>query len=166
MESVIAIFSFYTKYLNIGFELLFSAVILTIITSKKYKKTDKIIMTSSIIFMLEMIDPTMWHRIALAAMFYFMDIKKTLKILIVMSIIALVYVTQNAILAKNGVFKENFMFYSIDLYAVLAVPIIAYFASKEEKEKPKKIYQLLKYSIYPVHLILISLYRIYFLNIV
>lgn len=151
---------FFTQNLNIGFELLFAALLIIIVSSKKIDKMDKIIMGALLILGAELLGSGIWHRLALAVMFYYIDIKDFKRITVAMILIVTSYILFKGVtVAPNAVYK-TIELYSLEYWSIAALPIIYYY-SKVKTKKPTKTMQLIKYSIYPLHLIIIDIVRVY-----
>lgn len=172
IEQIATTVLFFTQNLNVGFELLFGAIIIYILQNTKLRFMDKFISIALLIYLIEIIAPGTWHRIALILMFYKLELnsaKDVLKMSIVMLVIVCTYIIYQGLLniSKYG-FMNIIRVYSIDLYSILALPVIYYYIkldknkkARTETDKQSQIKKVLKYSIYPVHLILIALYRIF-----
>jgi len=98
-------------------------------------------------------------------------IKNKIKQIVVMAILNMSYVLYMAIGAK-GDFFQLVGLYSIQLYSILALPIIyvlynnMIMISRSKKDSRENNWiKLLKYSIYPVHMLMIYGIRILFFSI-
>lgn len=173
---------FFTKNLNIGFELLLGAIVIRVIENKKLQRLDKFILISLIIYLIETIHIGTWHRIAVILLFYKLDMKNIENLLIGMaslSVIISAYIAYIiSVLYKLNPTSPNsanlVTFLSVEFYSIAALIVIYYFESNmleneklgilsNKKRNLSKRSKILKYSIYPIHLILIAAYRMIYL---
>lgn len=187
IDKIAITIEYFTKDLNIGFEFLIAVIILKQINKKSLKLLDKILIVVLITYLFELIHKGSWHRTALILMFYHMELKNSkdlLKMFLVMLVIVTNYITHMGIYKSriNGFglgIIEMTKIYLLEYYSLFALPIIYYFTTtKEDKSKVKLkeeknynlegkienkniklIKQFLKYSIYPIHMIVIVLIK-------
>ena len=101
----------------------------------------------------------------LILMFYYIPIKNKVKQIIVMSILNIIYVLYMSMHVK-GNFFELVSLYSVQLYSILALPIIYFLNTDKKNKRVESAYvKLLKYSIYPVHMLIIFWIRLMFFTI-
>lgn len=163
----------YTQYLNIGFTFLISLLTIYFIDKNKTNIINKFIILVLSLFLITELN-TDYGVYGLITVFIFYYLKS--KAFIVLSYIA---ITTYSVF--KGSFTENFNlndYFYIKLrsyFSVLSLPIIFYFNKIEKKFRflngknredrtgiKQNILRLMKYSIYPIHMLLIYLYRIYF----
>lgn len=169
LEKVLKVFNHFTSLFNVGFTLLLGAI--TIYVLEKSKKEKYGFLNITILIMLSIyISETFgfdggFYSYFLILMFYYIPIKNKVKQIIVMSILNIIYVLYMSIHVK-GNFFELVSLYSIQLYSILALPIIYFLNTDKKNKRVESAYvKLLKYSIYPVHMLIIFWIRLMFFTI-
>ena len=169
LEKVLKVFNHFTSLFNVGFTLLLGAI--TIYVLEKSKKEKYGFLNITILIMLSIyISETFgfdggFYSYFLILMFYYIPIKHKVKQIIVMSILNIIYVLYMSIHVK-GNFFELVSLYSIQLYSILALPIIYFLNTDKKNKRVESAYvKLLKYSIYPVHMLIIFWIRLMFFTI-
>lgn len=169
LEKVLKVFNHFTSLFNVGFTLLLGAI--TIYVLEKSKKEKYGFLNITILIMLSMyISETFgfdggFYSYFLILMFYYVPIKHKVKQIIVMSILNIIYVLYMSIHVK-GNFFELVSLYSVQLYSILALPIIYFLNTDKKNKRVESAYvKLLKYSIYPVHMLIIFWIRLMFFTI-
>lgn len=169
LEKVLKVFNHFTSLFNVGFTLLLGAI--TIYVLEKSKKEKYGFLNITILIMLSMyISETFgfdggFYSYFLILMFYYIPIKNKVKQIIVMSILNIIYVLYMSIHVK-GNFFELVSLYSVQLYSILALPIIYFLNTDKKNKRVESAYvKLLKYSIYPVHMLIIFWIRLMFFTI-
>lgn len=169
LEKVLKVFNHFTSLFNVGFTLLLGAI--TIYVLEKSKKEKYGFLNITILIMLSMyISETFgfdggFYSYFLILMFYYIPIKHKVKQIIVMSILNIIYVLYMSIHVK-GNFFELVSLYSVQLYSILALPIIYFLNTDKKNKRVESAYvKLLKYSIYPVHMLIIFWIRLMFFTI-
>ena len=168
-EKITRIFNHFTSLFNVGFTLLLGAI--TIYVLEKSKKEKYGFLNITILIMLSIyISETFgfdggFYSYFLILMFYYIPIKHKVKQIIVMSILNIIYVLYMSIHVK-GNFFELVSLYSVQLYSILALPIIYFLNTDKKNKRVESAYvKLLKYSIYPVHMLIIFWIRLIFFTI-
>lgn len=169
LEKVLKVFNHFTSLFNVGFTLLLGAI--TIYVLEKSKKEKYGFLNITILIMLSIyISETFgfdggFYSYFLILMFYYVPIKHKVKQIIVMSILNIIYVLYMSIHVK-GNFFELVSLYSVQLYSILALPIIYFLNTDKKNKRVESAYvKLLKYSIYPVHMLIIFWIRLMFFTI-
>ena len=169
LEKVLKVFNHFTSLFNVGFTLLLGAI--TIYVLEKSKKEKYGFLNITILIMLSIyISETFgfdggFYSYFLILMFYYIPIKNKAKQIIVMSILNIIYVLYMSIHVK-GNFFELVSLYSVQLYSILALPIIYFLNTDKKNKRVESAYvKLLKYSIYPVHMLIIFWIRLMFFTI-
>lgn len=169
LEKVLKVFNHFTSLFNVGFTLLLGAI--TIYVLEKSKKEKYGFLNITILIMLSIyISETFgfdggFYSYFLILMFYYIPIKNKVKQIIVMSILNIIYVLYMSIHVK-GNFFELVSLYSVQLYSILALPIIYFLNIDKKNKRVESAYvKLLKYSIYPVHMLIIFWIRLMFFTI-
>jgi membrane protein len=169
LEKVLKVFNHFTSLFNVGFTLLLGAI--TIYVLEKSKKEKYGFLNITILIMLSIyISETFgfdggFYSYFLILMFYYIPIKHKVKQIIVMSILNIIYVLYMSIHVK-GNFFELVSLYSVQLYSILALPIIYFLNTDKKNKRVESAYvKLLKYSIYPVHMLIIFWIRLMFFTI-
>ena len=169
LEKVLKVFNHFTSLFNVGFILLLGAI--TIYVLEKSKKEKYGFLNITILIMLSIyISETFgfdggFYSYFLILMFYYIPIKNKVKQIIVMSILNIIYVLYMSIHVK-GNFFELVSLYSVQLYSILALPIIYFLNTDKKNKRVESAYvKLLKYSIYPVHMLIIFWIRLMFFTI-
>ena len=174
-EKILRIFNHFTSLFNVGFTLLLGAISIYILDKNKKEKYGTLNI-SLLILLSVYISETFgfdggFYSYFLILMFYFIPIKNKIKQIVVMAILNMSYVLYMAIGAK-GDFFQLVGLYSIQLYSILALPIIyilynnMIMISRNKKDSRENNWiKLLKYSIYPVHMLMIYAIRILFFSI-
>ena len=169
LEKVLKVFNHFTSLFNVGFTLLLGAI--TIYVLEKSKKEKYGFLNITILIMLSLyISETFgfdggFYSYFLILMFYYIPIKNKVKQIIVMSILNIIYVLYMSIHVK-GNFFELVSLYSVQLYSILALPIIYFLNTDKKNKRVESAYvKLLKYSIYPVHMLIIFWIRLMFFTI-
>lgn len=169
LEKVLKIFNHFTSLFNVGFTLLLGAI--TIYVLEKSKKEKYGFLNITIIIMLSTyISETFgfdggFYSYFLILMFYYIPVKHKVKQIIVMSILNIIYVLYMSMHVK-GNFFELVALYSIQLYSILALPIIYFLNTDKKNKRVENAYvKLFKYSIYPVHMLIIFWIRLIFFTI-
>ena len=169
LEKVLKVFNHFTSLFNVGFTLLLGAI--TIYVLEKSKKEKYGFLNITILIMLSIyISETFgfdggFYSYFLILMFYYIPIKNKVKQIIVMSILNIIYVLYMSIHVK-GNFFELVSLYSVQLYSILALPIIYFLNTDKKNKRVESAYvKLLKYSIYPVHMLIIFWIRLMFFTI-
>ena len=169
LEKVLKVFNHFTSLFNVGFTLLLGAI--TIYVLEKSKKEKYGFLNITILIMLSIyISETFgfdggFYSYFLILMFYYVPIKHKVKQIIVMSILNIIYVLYMSIHVK-GNFFELVSLYSVQLYSILALPIIYFLNTDKKNKRVESAYvKLLKYSIYPVHMLIIFWIRLIFFTI-
>ena len=169
LEKVLKVFNHFTSLFNVGFTLLLGAI--TIYVLEKSKKEKYGFLNITILIMLSIyISETFgfdggFYSYFLILMFYYIPINHKVKQIIVMSILNIIYVLYMSIHVK-GNFFELVSLYSIQLYSILALPIIYFLNTDKKNKRVESAYvKLLKYSIYPVHMLIIFWIRLMFFTI-
>lgn len=169
LEKVLKVFNHFTSLFNVGFTLLLGAI--TIYVLEKSKKEKYGFLNITILIMLSMyISETFgfdggFYSYFLILMFYYVPIKHKVKQIIVMSILNIIYVLYMSIHVK-GNFFELVSLYSVQLYSILALLIIYFLNTDKKNKRVESAYvKLLKYSIYPVHMLIIFWIRLMFFTI-
>ncbi|MGP1608329.1 MAG: TraX family protein [Clostridium sp.] len=157
IQKIKYIFVYFTSDFNIGFPLLLGALSIKLFenteTTWKLGNIDKIIIGILSIFIAETLQfDGGAYTYLLILMFYYLKDKK-INILIAFTLLTTIYITY------VGMRKNNLQLYLIQYYSLLSLPII-FFVNNTRKIKinsirVKKILKLLKYSIYPVHMLAI-----------
>lgn len=174
-EKITRIFNHFTSLFNVGFTLLLGAISIYILEKNKKEKYGMI--NISILILLSVyISETFgfdggFYSYFLILMFYFIPIKNKIKLILVMALLNISYVLYMAVGAK-GDFFQLVGLYSIQLYSILALPIIYMLHNstnifKKNNAIGRKHYYLkiMKYSIYPLHMLIIYIVRIMFFSI-
>lgn len=168
-EKVLKVFNYFTSLFNVGFTLLLGAI--TIYVLEKSKKEKYGFLNITILIMLSIyISETFgfdggFYSYFLILMFYYIPIKNKVKQIMVMSILNIIYVLYMSIHVK-GNFFELVSLYSVQLYSILALPIIYFLNTDKKNKRVESAYvKLLKYSIYPVHMLIIFWIRLMFFTI-
>ena len=168
LEKVLKVFNHFTSLFNVGFTLLLGAI--TIYVLEKSKKEKYGFLNITILIMLSIyISETFgfdggFYSYFLILMFYYIPIKHKVK-QIIMSILNIIYVLYMSIHVK-GNFFELVSLYSVQLYSILALPIIYFLNTDKKNKRVESAYvKLLKYSIYPVHMLIIFWIRLMFFTI-
>jgi hypothetical protein len=169
LEKVLKVFNHFTSLFNVGFTLLLGAI--TIYVLEKSKKEKYGFLNITILIMLSIyISETFgfdggFYSYFLILMFYYIPIKNKVKQIIVMSILNIIYVLYMSMHVK-GNFFELVSLYSVQLYSILALPIIYFLNTDKKNKRVESAYvKLLKYSIYPVHMLIIFWIRLMFFTI-
>ena len=174
-EKITRIFNHFTSLFNVGFTLLLGAISIYILEKNKKEKYG-IINISILILLSVYISETFgfdggFYSYFLILMFYFIHIKNKIKLILVMALLNISYVLYMAVGAK-GDFFQLVGLYSIQLYSILALPIIYMLHNstnifKKNNAIGRKHYYLkiMKYSIYPLHMLIIYIVRIMFFSI-
>ena len=169
LEKVLKVFNHFTSLFNVGFTLLLGAI--TIYVLEKSKKEKYGFLNITILIMLSIyISETFgfdggFYSYFLILMFYYIPIKNKVKQIIVMSILNIIYVLYMSMHVK-GNFFELVSLYSVQLYSILALPIIYFLNTDKKNKRVESAYvKLLKYSIYPVHMLIIFCIRLMFFTI-
>ena len=169
LEKVLKVFNHFTSLFNVGFTLLLGAI--TIYLLEKSKKEKYGFLNITILIMLSIyISETFgfdggFYSYFLILMFYYVPIKHKVKQIIVMSILNIIYVLYMSIHVK-GNFFELVSLYSVQLYSILALPIIYFLNTDKKNKRVENAYvKLIKYSIYPVHMLIIFWIRLMFFTI-
>ena len=169
LEKVLKIFNHFTSLFNVGFTLLLGAI--TIYVLEKSKKEKYGFLNITILIMLSIyISETFgfdggFYSYFLILMFYYIPVKHKVKQIIVMSILNIIYVLYMSMHVK-GNFFELVSLYSVQLYSILALPIIYFLNTDKKNKRVESAYvKLLKYSIYPVHMLIIFWIRLMFFTI-
>ena len=174
-EKILRIFNHFTSLFNVGFTLLLGAISIYILDKNKKEKYGTLNI-SLLILLSVYISETFgfdggFYSYFLILMFYFIPIKNKIKQIVVMAILNMSYVLYMAIGAK-GDFFQLVGLYSIQLYSILALPIIYILNNNDiitnkvkKKYERNKYFKLLKYSIYPLHMLIIYIVRILFFSI-
>ena len=174
-EKVTRIFNHFTSLFNVGFTLLLGAISIYILEKSKKEKYG-IINIAILILLSVYISETFgfdggFYSYFLILMFYYIPIKSKIKQIIVMSVLNISYVLYMSLGAKGDIF-QLIALYSIQLYSILALPIIyilynnMIMISRNKKDSRENNWiKLLKYSIYPVHMLMIYGIRILFFSI-
>jgi hypothetical protein len=169
LEKVLKVFNHFTSLFNVGFTLLLGAI--TIYVLEKSKKEKYGFLNITILIMLSIyISETFgfdggFYSYFLILMFYYVPIKHKVKQIIVMSILNIIYVLYMSIHVK-GNFFELVSLYSVQLYSILALPIIYFLNTDKKNKRVENTYvKLIKYSIYPVHMLIIFWIRLMFFTI-
>ena len=169
LEKVLKVFNHFTSLFNVGFTLLLGAI--TIYVLEKSKKEKYGFLNITILIMLSIyISETFgfdggFYSYFLILMFYYVPIKHKVKQIIVMSILNIIYVLYMSIHVK-GNFFELVSLYSVQLYSILALPIIYFLNTDKKNKRVENTYvKLIKYSIYPVHMLIIFWIRLIFFTI-
>ena len=169
LEKVLKVFNHFTSLFNVGFTLLLGAI--TIYVLEKSKKEKYGFLNITILIMLSIyISETFgfdggFYSYFLILMFYYIPIKNKVKQIMVMSILNIIYVLYMSMHVK-GNFFELVSLYSVQLYSILALPIIYFLNTDKKNKRVESAYvKLLKYSIYPVHMIIIFWIRLMFFTI-
>ena len=174
-EKITRIFNHFTSLFNVGFTLLLGAISIYILEKNKKEKYGMI--NISILILLSVyLSETFgfdggFYSYFLILMFYFIPIKNRIKLILVMALLNISYVLYMAVGAK-GDFFQLVGLYSIQLYSILALPIIYMLHNKTNIFKKnnaigRKHYYItiMKYSIYPLHMLIIYIVRIMFFSI-
>ena len=163
-EKITRIFNHFTSLFNVGFTLLLGAISIYILEKNKKEKYGMI--NISILILLSVyISETFgfdggFYSYFLILMFYYIPIKNKVKQIIVMSILNIIYVLYMSMHVK-GNFFELVSLYSVQLYSILALPIIYFLNTDKKNKRVESAYvKLLKYSIYPVHMLIIFWIRL------
>jgi len=169
LEKVLKVFNHFTSLFNVGFTLLLGAI--TIYVLEKSKKEKYGFLNITILIMLSLyISETFgfdggFYSYFLILMFYYIPIKNKVKQIMVMSILNIIYVLYMSMHVK-GNFFELVSLYSVQLYSILALPIIYFLNTDKKNKRVESAYvKLLKYSIYPVHMLIIFWIRLIFFTI-
>ncbi len=169
LEKVLKVFNHFTSLFNVGFTLLLGAI--TIYVLEKSKKEKYGFLNITILIMLSIyISETFgfdggFYSYFLILMFYYIPIKNKVKQIMVMSILNIIYVLYMSMHVK-GNFFELVSLYSVQLYSILALPIIYFLNTDKKNKRVESAYvKLLKYSIYPVHMLIIFWIRLMFFTI-
>ena len=169
LEKVLKVFNHFTSLFNVGFTLLLGAISIYILEKNKKEKYGMI--NISILILLSVyISETFgfdggFYSYFLILMFYYVPIKHKVKQIIVMSILNIIYVLYMSIHVK-GNFFELVSLYSVQLYSILALPIIYFLNTDKKNKRVENTYvKLIKYSIYPVHMLIIFWIRLMFFTI-
>lgn len=169
LEKVLKVFNHFTSLFNVGFTLLLGAI--TIYVLEKSKKEKYGFLNITILIMLSIyISETFgfdggFYSYFLILMFYYIPIKDKVKQIMVMSILNIIYVLYMSMHVK-GNFFELVSLYSVQLYSILALPIIYFLNTDKKNKRVESVYvKLLKYSIYPVHMLIIFWIRLMFFTI-
>lgn len=168
-EKVTRIFNHFTSLFNVGFTLLLGAISIYILEKSKKEKYG-IINIAILILLSVYISETFgfdggFYSYFLILMFYYIPIKNKVKQIIVMSILNIIYVLYMSMHVK-GNFFELVSLYSVQLYSILALPIIYFLNTDKKNKRVESAYvKLLKYSIYPVHMLIIFWIRLMFFTI-
>ncbi len=175
-EKVTRIFNHFTSLFNVGFTLLLGAISIYIFEKNKKEKYG-IINISILVLISVYISETFgfdggFYSYFLILMFYFIPTKNKIKQILVMSVLNISYVLYMSLGAKGDLF-QLISLYSIQLYSILALPIIYILnnndiipnKNKKKKHETNKYFKLLKYSIYPAHMLVIYIVRILFFSI-
>lgn len=169
LEKVLKVFNHFTSLFNVGFTLLLGAI--TIYVLEKSKKEKYGFLNITILIMLSIyISETFgfdggFYSYFLILMFYYIPIKNKVKQIMVMSILNIIYVLYMSMHVK-GNFFELVSLYSVQLYSILALPIIYFLNTDKKNKRVESVYvKLLKYSIYPVHMLIIFWIRLMFFTI-
>mgnify|MGYP003562523491 FL=1 len=174
-EKVTRIFNHFTSLFNVGFTLLLGAISIYILEKSKKEKYG-IINIAILILLSVYISETFgfdggFYSYFLILMFYYIPIKSKIKQIIVMSVLNISYVLYMSLGAKGDIF-QLIALYSIQLYSILALPIIYILNNNDiitnkvkKKHERNKYFKLLKYSIYPLHMLIIYIVRILFFSI-
>ena len=174
-EKILRIFNHFTSLFNVGFTLLLGAISIYILEKNKKEKYGMI--NISILILLSVyISETFgfdggFYSYFLILMFYFIPIKNKIKLILVMALLNISYVLYMAVGAK-GDFFQLVGLYSIQLYSILALPIIYMLHNKTNIFKKNNAIgrehyylKIMKYSIYPLHMLIIYIVRIMFFSI-
>ena len=174
-EKITRIFNHFTSLFNVGFTLLLGAISIYILEKNKKEKYGMI--NISILILLSVyISETFgfdggFYSYFLILMFYFIPIKNKIKLILVMALLNISYVLYMAVGAK-GDFFQLVGLYSIQLYSILALPIIYMLHNKTNIFKKNNAIgrehyyiKIMKYSIYPLHMLIIYIVRIMFFSI-
>ena len=169
-EKVTRIFNHFTSLFNVGFTLLLGAISIYILEKSKKEKYG--IINIAILLLLSVyISETFgfdggFYSYFLILMFYYIPIKSKIKQIIVMSVLNISYVLYMSLGAKGDIFQL------MALYSILALPIIYILNNNDiitnkvkKKHERNKYFKLLKYSIYPLHMLIIYIVRILFFSI-
>ena len=169
LEKVLKVFNHFTSLFNVGFTLLLGAI--TIYVLEKSKKEKYGFLNITILIMLSIyISETFgfdggFYSYFLILMFYYIPIKNKVKQIMVMLILNIIYVLYMSMHVK-GNFFELVSLYSVQLYSILALPIIYFLNTDKKNKRVESAYvKLLKYSIYPVHMLIIFWIRLIFFTI-
>lgn len=169
LEKLLKVFNHFTSLFNVGFTLLLGAI--TIYVLEKSKKEKYGFLNITILIMLSIyISETFgfdggFYSYFLILMFYYIPIKNKVKQIMVMSILNIIYVLYMSMHVK-GNFFELVSLYSVQLYSILALPIIYFLNTDKKNKRVESAYvKLLKYSIYPVHMLIIFWIRLMFFTI-
>lgn len=157
-NQVINILAFFTQEFNMGFVLLISAIFLQIMEFKENSRINKLITLILTITIITLFDKSGWYTLLLVIMFYKAEMKnkKDLqKIAIQMFFITTLYVIISSLRYK--IFKDAFSIYSIQYASLISLPIIYIF--KDRGRKNTRLQSLIKYSVYPIHAIIIFAIR-------
>ena len=159
-EKVTRIFNHFTSLFNVGFTLLLGAISIYIL-----EKLLSVYISETFGF------DGGFYSYFLILMFYYIPIKSKIKQIIVMSVLNISYVLYMSLGAKGDIFQLMAL-YSIQLYSILALPIIYILNNNDiitnkvkKKHERNKYFKLLKYSIYPLHMLIIYIVRILFFSI-
>ena len=126
-EKITRIFNHFTSLFNVGFTLLLGAISIYILDKNKKEKYGTLNI-SLLILLSVYISETFgfdggFYSYFLILMFYFIPIKNKIKLILVMALLNASYVLYMAVGAK-GDFFQLVGLYSIQLYSILALPII------------------------------------------
>ena len=155
---IINVLAFFTQEFNMGFVLLISAIFLQIMEFKENSRINKLITFILTATIITLFDKTGWYTLLLVIMFYYIELKNKedlKKMVIYMFLITTFYIIVSSL--KYKIFKDAFTLYSIQYASLISLPIIYVF--KDRGKRNTRMQTFIKYSIYPIHAIIIFIMR-------
>lgn len=156
-DKVIHILNHYTRSFNVGFTFLISAIMIDLISKQKGNINKIAIFVLSLLIAYVMNVDYGAYGVAMVALFYYIENKTGVTVLFI--ILNILFVLQG--MFENNRFDESYIKLEMfQAWSILALPII--FFVKEfprKKDKDYRLISLFKYSIYPVHMLLIYIAR-------
>lgn len=156
-STVIQIINHFTQYFNIGFTFLIATLSIYFIDKNKNNFLNIFIITIISMFIVKELNTDYSiYGILTIYMFYYMENK--LAIVITFFLLTTVNIFSKSL---NPDYTLNIMFnvYLKSYFAMFALLII--FWLKEVKKKDSKLLRVIKYAIYPIHMLIIYLISIY-----
>lgn len=172
-EKTIVILAHYTQTLNVGFTILLGLLLIKKIKNKNENTFNKILFILICLILAQMLKiDYKAYGIALILLFYY--VKKLPKLILYMTILNASNVLFTYFLAKINR-AEKIHMSTRNVIGILIVPVIYYLGiklenkvvikktnitnSKKKENNKKTIYKILKYAIYPVHMLLIFIFN-------
>lgn len=178
LDKIIYTLNFFLQKLNVGFTLLLGAISIKMIENNKENLLNKIIFLSIFVIAANLMETDYrGYGVLLIVLFYY--IKSLPKMILYMSLLNFVNILYTYFLVTDIRRNELLTINTRSVIGIMALPLIYFLGVKfedkyknrmskqnikiDEKEKnriKKKVFKVLKYSIYPVHMLLIYIFSI------